>query len=193
MEESVKIPFYAKAALVFIGLFGFVFLLLTGQSFIIPIVFATIIAIVLNPLVNFLIRKKVNKIIAISISVLLSFCFAIGIFYIISTQISMFSDTYPQLKMKMTLANEQFVKWTSLRFKINPDSINKWNEQMQSELINRFANEKTLTQMGRLGIVTAICKVIFDHIEPLKPWGFLLVNTVPNKTKFLFGQKRNWN
>jgi predicted PurR-regulated permease PerM len=27
--------------------------------------------------------------------------------------------------------------------------------------------------------LTAILKVIFDHIESLKPWGFLLGNTIP--------------
>ena len=27
----------------------------------------------------------------------------------------------------------------------------------------------------------AIVKIIFDHIEPLKPWGFLLGNTLENE------------
>ena len=31
--------------------------------------------------------------------------------------------------------------------------------------------------------LTAILKVIFDHVEPLKPWGFLLGNTIPMKAK----------
>lgn len=31
--------------------------------------------------------------------------------------------------------------------------------------------------------LTAIIKVIFDHIEPLKPWGFLLGNNVPGEPK----------
>jgi len=31
--------------------------------------------------------------------------------------------------------------------------------------------------------LTAIIKVIFDHIEPLKPWGFLLGNNVPEAQK----------
>jgi len=31
--------------------------------------------------------------------------------------------------------------------------------------------------------LTAIIKVIFDHIEPLKPWGFLLGNNVPGMSK----------
>jgi predicted PurR-regulated permease PerM len=29
----------------------------------------------------------------------------------------------------------------------------------------------------------AIVKLIFDHVEPLKPWGFLLGDTMPNILK----------
>jgi len=32
----------------------------------------------------------------------------------------------------------------------------------------------------------AILKVIFDHIEPMKPWGFLFGNMVPTASKFSF-------
>jgi predicted PurR-regulated permease PerM len=38
--------------------------------------------------------------------------------------------------------------------------------------------------------LTAILKVIFDHIDPLKPWGFLLGNIVPTATKFSFIKKK---
>ncbi len=36
--------------------------------------------------------------------------------------------------------------------------------------------------------VTAILKVIFDHIEALKPWGYLLGNTVPAASRFSFAK-----
>ena len=32
--------------------------------------------------------------------------------------------------------------------------------------------------------LTAIIKLIFDHIEPMKPWGFLLGDTMPLLTIF---------
>lgn len=41
--------------------------------------------------------------------------------------------------------------------------------------------------------LTAILKIIFDHIEPLKPWGFLLGNIVPStqsKLKFNFIKRK---
>ena len=34
--------------------------------------------------------------------------------------------------------------------------------------------------------LTAIMKVVFDHIDILKPWGFLLGNIVPSATKYSF-------
>jgi predicted PurR-regulated permease PerM len=39
--------------------------------------------------------------------------------------------------------------------------------------------------------LTAIIKVIFDHIEPLKPWGYLLGNVVPTASKFSFNKQKN--
>jgi len=38
--------------------------------------------------------------------------------------------------------------------------------------------------------LTAIIKLIFDHIEPLKPWGFLLGDTMPKMTIFKIKLKK---
>jgi predicted PurR-regulated permease PerM len=40
--------------------------------------------------------------------------------------------------------------------------------------------------------ILAIVKLIFDHIEPLKPWGFLLGDTMPPvlKIKSILRKKR---
>ena len=38
--------------------------------------------------------------------------------------------------------------------------------------------------------LTAIIKLIFDHIEPLKPWGFLLGDTMPALTIFKINTKK---
>ncbi|HWZ22376.1 MAG TPA: AI-2E family transporter, partial [Cytophagaceae bacterium] len=38
--------------------------------------------------------------------------------------------------------------------------------------------------------LTAILKVIFDHIHSLKPLGFLLGNVVPTASKFSFARQK---
>jgi predicted PurR-regulated permease PerM len=39
--------------------------------------------------------------------------------------------------------------------------------------------------------LTAIAKVIFDHVEPLKPWGYLLGDVVPTASNFSFIKRIN--
>jgi predicted PurR-regulated permease PerM len=58
MELKLKIPFYARVALIFVSVFAFVYIMYIGQEIIVPIVYAVIFAILLNPLINFLLKKK---------------------------------------------------------------------------------------------------------------------------------------
>jgi predicted PurR-regulated permease PerM len=39
--------------------------------------------------------------------------------------------------------------------------------------------------------LTAIVKIVFDQIEPLKPWGFLLGDTMPDLAIFKIKLKKN--
>ena len=64
MDSPLKVPFYAKASLTFIGLFAFVGMLYIGQSLIVPLIYSTIIAIVLSPLVTALVKRGFNRVLA---------------------------------------------------------------------------------------------------------------------------------
>jgi predicted PurR-regulated permease PerM len=169
METSFKIPFYAKAALIFISAFAFVFTLHIGRDIIIPILYATIIAILLNPLVNFLMRKRVNKLVAISFAVTLAIFVAIGLLYVLSTQLSMFSESYPQLKQKFTATSNEFVHWVSEKFNIRVSRINAWTKETQSEAINDFALGDTLVEAGEMIMVSVLLPVYLFMILYYKP------------------------
>lgn len=159
MDISFKTPFYAKAALIFISAFAFVFTLHIGQGIILPIVYATIVAILLNPLVNYLLRKKINKIIAISIAVALAIIALLGIVYIISSQVTMFSETYPQLKVKLDKTADQFVQWASHKLNIGRPAIRKWMSDSQTDAVNSFDTGETLWQMGHIGVIITLLPV----------------------------------
>jgi predicted PurR-regulated permease PerM len=169
METSFKIPFYARAALIFISAFAFVFTLHIGRDIILPLLYATIIAILLNPLVNYLMRKKVHKLIAISFAVLLSIFVAIGFLYILSTQLSMFSETYPQLKQKFNATSIELVQWISEKFNIRVSRINAWTKETQSEAINDFAIGDTLLEAGEMIMVSMLLPVYLFMILYYKP------------------------
>ena len=170
MEVTFKPPFYAKTALVFIASFALVFTLYIGQTIIVPIVYATVIAILLNPLVNYFIRKKANKIIAISIAVSLAFLGVAGVLYVVSTQINMISNTYPQLKMKFNLTSIQLVQWVSEKFNVSASKINDWVTVTQTNALSNFAIGTKLTEAGQLlltGILLPVYLFMILYYKPL--------------------------
>lgn len=169
MDNSIQIPFYAKIALMFICVFAFVFTMYIGQGIIIPIVFATIVAILLNPFVNFLIQKKINKLIAISIAVTLAIFMVIGVLYIVSSQVTMFSETYPQLKVKFNLTSTELVHWISEKFNIRETKIKAWIYETESNSISNFAIGEKLTEAGRIIVIGMLLPVYLLMILYYKP------------------------
>lgn len=169
MENSFSIPFYAKVALLSIGIFAFVLTMHIGQNIIIPIVYATIIAILLNPLVNYLIKKKLNKLVAISIAVGLAIIVVIGFFFIVSSQISMFSETYPRLELKFNTTSVELVHWFSEKFNIKESKINAWIKETQQEAINNLELGDKLTKVGRILMVGLLLPVYLLMILYYKP------------------------
>ncbi len=169
METSFKIPFYAKAALISISAFAFVYTLHIGQQIIIPILYATILAILLNPLVNFLSSKKISKIMAIGMVVALTILVAIGLLYLLSAQVSMFSETYPELKAKFNKTSIEFVHWLSEKFNIRVSKINAWSKETQSDAIDNFAYGERITEVGEIILVTMLLPVYLSMILYYKP------------------------
>ena len=169
MENISKIPFYARVALIFISLFAFVFTMQIGQHIIAPIVYATIIAILLNPLVNFLVGKGIHKIIAITLAVLLAIIMVLGFLYIISSQISMFRDTYPQLEKKFSAVSSELVQWISGKFKIEESKVNDWIRESQNEAVNNLATGERISEAGRMMVTGMLLPVYLFMILYYKP------------------------
>lgn len=159
MDNTLKIPFYAKSALIFVSVFAFVFVMYIGQDIIIPIVYATIFAILLNPMVNFLIRKRMSKIMAISIVLAIAVIVVLILFYLFFSQLSMFSKSFPQFKVKLDLANDRLVSWASHELGYRPSKINKWISETQSQAISSYANGETLSQLGQFTITVVLIPV----------------------------------
>ncbi len=159
MIQENRIPFYARAALLFIALFGFMYVLFIGQHILIPIIFATIVAILLNPVVNFLVNKRINKTIAIFIAVILALIILSFIFYLIASQVSMFSETYPQLKVKILKTANELIIWASQRFNIKTDRITDWLKNMQTDAIDNFAIGERISEVGSILLMITLFPV----------------------------------
>jgi len=152
MGESFKVPFYAKASLILIGLFTFVSILFIAQSIIVPIVYATIIAILLNPLVQFFVNKKLNLFLSIFL-VLGSVALIIFIgFALLSTQLDEFSDALPSILDKFYKMFNSFIKWISESFNISTRNINKYIDTTKSDVLSNSGSSiaLTLNSLGNL-------------------------------------------
>lgn len=161
MSTTEKFPFYARFALIAIGAIAFVYTMYVGQQIILPLIYATVIAILLNPLVNVLVRIKINRMIAITIAVLSSILITLSILYIISSQITMFSDTYPMLKEKFNETSTHVIRWTSEYFNIKPSKINTWIRETENDAINNLGSTigRTLSTINSVLIVVVLLPV----------------------------------
>ncbi len=170
MDLTSKIPFYAKIALIFIGIFAFVFTMYIGQEIILPLLFAGLIAILLNPIVNLLIRRRFGKIVSISIVVLLATIVVTCILYLIASQITLFRETFPQLKDKITAMNASFIDWISINFKIPKNEIVSWIKNSENGLMQNFTIGENLAFLGRLMLDSALLPIyafLFLYYKPL--------------------------
>jgi predicted PurR-regulated permease PerM len=121
-----KLPLYLKLSQVTLGLLGFFYILYIGQEIIVPLVFSLLLAILLNPIVNFFTRFRINRIIAIGLAIVLLIGVVSGILFFIGSQVSMFSDSLPELKRKSTELLAQALSWFSHTFHIGQWKINAW-------------------------------------------------------------------
>lgn len=150
MNTPLKFPFYAKAALILLGLFIFIYILSTLQGIILPIVYAGIIAISISPAVNYLVRKKINHAIAIALVLTTAILIISGFIALLSSQASLLSEAYPQLVLKFQNLFDQSVKWCSGYFNISIPKINAWIASTKADLVENSGTVigVTLTTMG---------------------------------------------
>lgn len=161
MNATVRFPFYAKFALIAIAAFAFVYTLYIAQQILLPLIYATIISILLNPVVNFLVLKKINRVIAIAIAVLIAIITTGILLYFISTQLTLFSETYPKLKEKFNATSEQAIHWVSVHFSIRTFKIKNWIKETQNNAINNMGSAigQTLSTINSIVLIVVLLPV----------------------------------
>jgi predicted PurR-regulated permease PerM len=151
ISKEFNLPFYLKATIFLVGLFIFFTILYIGRSIIIPVVFATILSMVLHPVVNFFVRNKIHRVIAIIITLLLTFIMIGGLGFLLFSQASRFSDSWPVLVDKLTIILSNSINWASGYFDINPIKIHEWIAKAKLNIIlyTNSAIGPTLMSVGK--------------------------------------------
>jgi len=159
--KELKLPFYAKASLLLIGLYVLISMLYIVQDIIVPLVFAVIISIVLHPVVNFFVRKKINRVIAIVFTIFLTFIIIALLGLLLISQAIQFSQSWPILVDKFTTILNEGIASASGYFDISTKVIHEYIDKGQSEMLNigKAAIGETLMTVGSIIMVLLLVPV----------------------------------
>jgi predicted PurR-regulated permease PerM len=117
-EPKDDYPFYIKIPAILLGLILSVWILYTLGDILVPLVFSVLVAILLNPLYTRF-DAIMPKVPAILLTLLLATLVIAGLFYFLSTQISVFLESLPLIKQKLSLLLVELQHWSKDKFGIN--------------------------------------------------------------------------
>ncbi len=118
VQKDPTYPIYIKIPAVLVGLLAGIYILYVLGDILVPLAFAILISILLNPLYTRL-ESKMPKVGAILLTLLIATLAVAGLFYFLSTQISVFLDSLPQIKQKISMLLVQFQGWSKEKFGID--------------------------------------------------------------------------
>src|SRR5687767_4906597 len=133
-EAVIKLPFYARAAFIVVGLFVFISMLILAKSLIVPLLFSVVISILLSSVVDFLVIKKVDRVIAICIALLLTLFVIALVTVMIISQANMFIDALPEFNKRLDILQLEFSKWFSENFGVGARKTNEWLNSARADL-----------------------------------------------------------
>ena len=173
MNDELKIPFYAKATLILLGLALLVFTIHIGSGIIFPLFFAAIFAILLTPVQQRLERWRVPRILAIALTVIVGFAIFLSLLYFIYHQGTQLSTQVPAFKAKFVQVGTELQTWLAQRYGVSDAQLMGW--------ISRGGNSAASWAGGSLTAVTGL----LVSISLLPVYVFLLLFYRPMLVEFL--------
>lgn len=168
----IKLPFYAKTTLIFIGIYITISMLHIGESLVLPLIFGAIIAILLHPMVMFFERLKMNRIIAILMSLVISFIL-IGVFALFMiSQMSLFRDSWPIFVERFGTIINDTINWVPKYFDISAVKVQDWIAETKTKVLDSSSAVigQTLLSVGNtmaLAFLVPIYVFLFLFYKPL--------------------------
>jgi len=161
MKDALSLPYFVQVTISLLGLIAIIAILYIAQNIILPLVLAIIIAIALHPLVKFFVRKRINRVVSIVIVLLLTLIIVTLSGFLLYSQASRFSHSWPILADKFTLALKESIIWASGYFDINTQIIHDWMTKIKDDLINDSGSSigQTLTLLGNSVMIMTLMPV----------------------------------
>lgn len=178
MNTLIKLPFYAKAALLLIGLYTFTSILFITQDIVLPLIYGAIIAISISPAVKFLVEKKINRTLAIFAVLTLALLLIAALILFLVTQASLVGQAWPQLLDKFESLLNQGIAWVSGSFGLSTVQINGWIAKSKAELLNNSGAAIGVTLTTVSGVLASLI------LTPV--YTFMILYYQPHLIEFIY-------
>jgi len=151
--NQVKLPFYARLALVLLAIALILLFMYFGKSIFIPLFFAFLISALLHPVVSKLERFKFPRSLASFLAVLLFLAFLAGMIYFFSHQVMRFSRDLPHLQRKFTNKLQDVQAWIAENYNVNDSAQINYISKSASSLASSAAGSIANTFIGAVKLV----------------------------------------
>ena len=148
---AIKLPFYAKLALILFAIWLLLYGIYLGQDILIPVGFSFLIAVLLQPVQKLFERIKIPRVISIILSLIIAVAVLYGLFTLLSYQVSRFMDDLPKVKQNITNFLDNFQQWVSDTFNF---SKQQQKQVIQNAKSNGMDSAKTVAG-ATIGAVTS--------------------------------------
>lgn len=127
MNETVKLPFYARLAFVLITLISITYIFCIGSGIIVPILMALLFAILLRPVVQFLnIKLRFPHVLAVITSVIAFVTLIVGIFTFISFQVSDMASDFDKIEKNISIHISNLKEYVKENFNVSSREQEKY-------------------------------------------------------------------
>ncbi|MBA3828845.1 MAG: AI-2E family transporter [Taibaiella sp.] len=142
--NQVKLPFYARLALILISVVLIFVILKVGSAVFIPLLFALLIAVLVYPVTRLLERMGLGRSIAALITILAFFSVVAAFIYLFILQIISFSKDLPRLQKRLAVILHNMQSWISHKYGIDSaeqmDYVNKSASSIFSTAAHSLSN-----------------------------------------------------
>lgn len=171
MDKVFRLPFYAKASIILVGMFVFIWMMYIARGIIVPLIFAFIIAVVLYPIVAWFEKKKVNRVLSIIFTLIVAFLALAGLGFLMYSQLSRLSMSSNELIEKFIDVYNKAMAWASGYFEIKPEQIIDYISKAKAEFFKNSGDAigQTLMSVGNGLVVLFVIPVYVFLVLFYKP------------------------
>jgi len=159
--DTVKLPFYARVALILLALVLSCLILNLASNIFIPLVFGLLISILLFPLNKFFENKlHLGRTLSPVLSVLLFIAVLVSFIYFLAIQIIGFAGDFPQLRKRFLQMVDTLQHWLHYKLHINNSQQTAYLNRSMNEIMGSVAHSVSNLFVSITGILLLIVFVL---------------------------------